>query len=105
VRAEQKRLAKAVAMTDGVAELATELRRRSHRIQHLEGQIVAARRTPAELALSLSKSRAPRGRSSRTYGARSRMSGIGARCSWPCSRMGSPSPRPAPPMASDKSGG
>jgi hypothetical protein len=50
VRAEQKRLAKAVALADDVPELVTELQQRSARIQNLEGQLIAAKRTPAELA-------------------------------------------------------
>ena len=49
-RAEQKRLAKAIAMTDDVPELVSELKKRSVRIAHLEAQIIAARRTPDELA-------------------------------------------------------
>lgn len=50
VRVEQKRLAKAVALSDDVPELVMELQQRSARIQNLEAQLVAARRTPAELA-------------------------------------------------------
>jgi hypothetical protein len=50
VRAEQNRLAKAVALADDVPELVMELQQRSARIQNLEAQLVAARRTPAELA-------------------------------------------------------
>ena len=50
VRAEQKRLAKAVALSDDVPELVVELQQRSVRIQSLEAQLIAARRTPAELA-------------------------------------------------------
>jgi hypothetical protein len=49
VRAEQKRLAKAVALADDVPELVTELRQRATRIQHLEAQILSAKRTPEEL--------------------------------------------------------
>ncbi len=49
MRVEQKRLAKAVALADDVPELVTELRQRSARIQHLEAQIVATKKTPAEL--------------------------------------------------------
>ncbi len=48
-RAEQKRLAKAVALADDVPELVTELRQRSARIQHLEAQIMSAKKTPDEL--------------------------------------------------------
>jgi len=50
VRAEQKRLAKAVALSDDVPELVVELQQRSARIQNLQAQLIAARRTPAELA-------------------------------------------------------
>lgn len=49
LRAEQKRLAKAVALSDDVPELVVELTQRSARIQNLEAQVIAARRTPAEL--------------------------------------------------------
>jgi site-specific DNA recombinase len=50
VRAEQKRLAKAVAMADDVTELVAELRQRSARIQRLEAEIISAKRTPGEVA-------------------------------------------------------
>jgi site-specific DNA recombinase len=50
VRIEQKRLAKAVAMADDVPELVSELHQRSSRIRSLEAQLLAARRTPKELA-------------------------------------------------------
>lgn len=50
VRAEQKRLAKAVALSDDVPELVVELQQRSARIQNLEAQLIAAKRTPEELA-------------------------------------------------------
>ena len=49
VRTEQKRLAKAVALADDVPELVAELRQRASRIQHLEAQILSAKRTPDEL--------------------------------------------------------
>ncbi|MEJ7598492.1 MAG: recombinase family protein [Kofleriaceae bacterium] len=49
-RSEQKRLAQAVAMADDVPELVSELKKRSTRISHLEAQILAAKRTPDELA-------------------------------------------------------
>lgn len=49
VRAEQKRLAKAVALADDLPELITELRQRSARIQQLETQILTAKKTPDEL--------------------------------------------------------
>ncbi|MFN0249679.1 MAG: recombinase family protein, partial [Kofleriaceae bacterium] len=54
-RAEQRRLAKAVAMADEVPELITELKKRTTRIQHLEAQIIAARRTPEDLAALVTK--------------------------------------------------
>ncbi|HEU4729528.1 MAG TPA: hypothetical protein VFT22_16625 [Kofleriaceae bacterium] len=50
MRAEQKRLAKAVALADDVPELVVELRQRAARIQHLEAQILSAKRTPDEFA-------------------------------------------------------
>ena len=50
VRAEQKRLAKAVALSDEIPELVSELQQRAARIQVLEAQIATARRTPHELA-------------------------------------------------------
>lgn len=50
VTTEQKRLAKAVAMSDEIPELMTELKQRLARSRHLEAQIAAARRTPEELA-------------------------------------------------------
>lgn len=49
VRAEQKRLARAVALSDEVPELVAELHQRSARIQNLEAQLLAAKRSPAEL--------------------------------------------------------
>lgn len=55
VRAEQKRLAKAVALSDEVPELVVELQQRSARIQNLEAQLIAARRTPAELAALINR--------------------------------------------------
>lgn len=48
-RAEQRRLAKAVALSDAIPELVSELHQRSARIQNLEAQLLAAKRTPAEL--------------------------------------------------------
>lgn len=52
VRAEQKRLAKAVALSDEVPELVVELQQRSARLQNLEAQVLAAKRTPAECELA-----------------------------------------------------
>ena len=49
-RAEQRKLAKAVALADDIPELVSELRQRSARIQQLEVQVAAGRRTPDELA-------------------------------------------------------
>src|SRR6185436_17784060 len=45
-----KRLARAVAMSDEIPELMTELKQRLNRMRNLEAQFAAARRTPAELA-------------------------------------------------------
>jgi DNA repair exonuclease SbcCD ATPase subunit len=50
VQLEQKRLARAVALSDDVPELVVELQQRSSRIRNLEAQLIAARRTPADLA-------------------------------------------------------
>lgn len=55
VRAEQKRLAKAVALTDDVPELAAELQRRAARARVLDAQIATARRTPGEVATLVAK--------------------------------------------------
>jgi len=49
VRAEQKRLAKAVALADDIPELVSELKQRNQRIAHLEAAILSAKRTPDEL--------------------------------------------------------
>jgi hypothetical protein len=49
-RAEQRKLARAVALADDIPELVSELRQRSARIQHLEVQVAAARQTPEEIA-------------------------------------------------------
>jgi site-specific DNA recombinase len=49
-RAEQRKLARAVALADDIPELVSELRQRSARIQHLEVQGAAARQTPEEIA-------------------------------------------------------
>jgi site-specific DNA recombinase len=49
-RAEQKKLARAVALADDIPELVAELQERSARLRHLEVQLAAARRTPNELA-------------------------------------------------------
>ena len=54
-RGEQKRLAKAVAMADEVPELLSELKNRTSRIQQLEAQLIAARRTPDDLAALVTK--------------------------------------------------
>jgi hypothetical protein len=47
VTTEQKRLARAVAMSDEIPELMTELKQRLNRVRSLEAQIAAARRTPS----------------------------------------------------------
>ena len=49
VKAEQKRLTKAVALADDVPELVSELRQRAVRARSLEAQIATIRRAPAEL--------------------------------------------------------
>lgn len=49
VKAEQKRLTKAVALADDVPELVTELRERSTRARSLEVRIATIRRAPEEL--------------------------------------------------------
>lgn len=49
VKAEQKRLTKAVALADDVPELVTELRQRAARARALEVRIATIRRAPAEL--------------------------------------------------------
>ncbi len=55
MRSEQKRLAKAVSMTDDVPELLTELQRRNARIRVLDAQIAATKRSPAETAALIAK--------------------------------------------------
>src|SRR5262249_46902264 len=55
VTTEQKRLPKAVALSDDIPELVTELKQRMNRIKNLEAQIGAAKRTPAELAAMIDK--------------------------------------------------
>lgn len=54
-RAEQKRLAKAVAMADDVPELIGELKKRTALIQNLEARIIGAKRTPKDLASLVTK--------------------------------------------------
>ena len=49
VKAEQKKLTKAVALADDVPELVTELRERATRARNLEVRIAAIRRAPDEL--------------------------------------------------------
>ena len=49
-RAEQRKLARAVALDDDIPEFVSELRQRSARIQHLEVQVAASRQTPEEIA-------------------------------------------------------
>jgi site-specific DNA recombinase len=55
VSAEQRRLAKAVALADDVPELVAELKQRSARIQYLKAQIEAARRTPDDVVMLINK--------------------------------------------------
>jgi hypothetical protein len=54
-RTEQKRLAQAVALASDVPELVSELRKRLARITQLEAQIIAAKRTPEDLAAMITK--------------------------------------------------
>lgn len=54
-RAEQRRLAKAVALADDVAELAAELRKRNQRIAQLGAQILTAKRTPEDIVAVVTK--------------------------------------------------
>ena len=54
-KAEQKKLAQAVAIADDVPELASELKKRSSRIAHLDAQLIAAKRTPDDLAALITK--------------------------------------------------
>lgn len=49
VKAEQRRLTKAVALADDVPELVTELRERATRARNLEVRIATIRRAPEEL--------------------------------------------------------
>lgn len=58
VKAEQKRLTKAVALTDEVAELVTELRNRATRARHLEARIAGIRRAPGEQRAVVDKAEA-----------------------------------------------
>ena len=55
VRAEQRRLAKAVALADDVAELASELKKRNQLITNLNARIIAAKRTPDDVVALVSK--------------------------------------------------
>lgn len=50
LRAEQRKLAKAVGLSDDIPELVAELERRSARIRTLEMQLEAAERAPEEIA-------------------------------------------------------
>jgi hypothetical protein len=50
LRAEQKRLATAIAMVDDAPELLSELNKRRDRIRYLETELAAARRTPGDTA-------------------------------------------------------
>jgi hypothetical protein len=86
VRAEQKRLAKAVALADDVPELVTELQQRSARIQNLEGQLIAAKRTRPSSPHSWTESKRTPGRTSRRCAGRSPIRPISGTSSWPCSR-------------------
>ncbi len=50
IRAQHRRLVKAVVLADDIPELISELKQRAARIEQLEVQIAAARRTPDEVA-------------------------------------------------------
>ncbi|MEP6865636.1 MAG: hypothetical protein ABJE66_33760 [Deltaproteobacteria bacterium] len=54
-RTEQKRLAKAVAFADDVAELASELKKRNQLISSLDARIIAAKRTPDDVLALVTK--------------------------------------------------
>lgn len=54
-RTQQKRLAKALALVDDVQELASEIKERAARIQHLEARLLSARRTPDQSARLLAR--------------------------------------------------
>ena len=54
-RAEQKKLAQAVALAADVPEIVSELKKRSARIAHLDAQVLAAKRTPDDLAAMITK--------------------------------------------------
>ncbi len=54
-RSEQRRLAKAVALSDEIPELVAELEQRSARMRNLEAQLISARRSPAEVASLLER--------------------------------------------------
>jgi site-specific DNA recombinase len=58
VRAEQKRLTKAVAMADDVPELVTELRERATRAKNLEVRLGAIRTAPDELRAMIDQAEA-----------------------------------------------
>ena len=58
MRAEQKRLTKAVAMADDVPELVTELRERATRAKNLEVRIATIKRAPAELRMMIDQAEA-----------------------------------------------
>ncbi len=42
-------------MTDDVSDLVSELKKRTARIQHLDAQVAAAKRTPDDLAALVTK--------------------------------------------------
>lgn len=58
VKAEQKRLARAVAIADDVPELVAELRARANRARALEVRIAAVRRAPEELTALVDRAEA-----------------------------------------------
>jgi hypothetical protein len=85
VRAEQKRLAKAVALSDEVPELVVELTQRLARIQNLEAQLIAAKRTPASWPRSLTAWKRTSEPAPPSFAKRSQTTLIVARCSRRCS--------------------
>jgi len=55
MRAEQKRLAKAIAIVDDAPELVAELQQRAARVRVLEAELAAAKRTPDEIAALMTR--------------------------------------------------
>ena len=72
IRAQHRKLVKAVALADDIPELISELKQRAARIEQLEVEIAAARRTPDEVARSWTLSRPRVASASPTCARRSR---------------------------------